>query len=194
MHSIYHTEGFILGSQSYGEADKAITIFSDLFGLIRANAQGVRELKSKLRYSLQNYSRSDISLVQTKNGWRITSASLISNYLDDFRTDRQKFLLLVRISSLLRRLLQGEEINNELFKVLSEGFDFLAGLGSEMVANFEPIFVLSILHRLGYVGDSPLLTKFVEIANWNKEILEEAAVLKGEFVKSINMSLQESHL
>lgn len=194
MHHIYHIEGFILASQNYGEADKAIICFSDHFGLIKANAQGVRELKSKLRYSLQNYSRSSLSLVRTKNGWRITSARLVSNYLADFKTDRQKFLLMVRISALLRRLLQGEEANRELFEVLSQGFNFLGGLGTEMVTNFEPIFVLSILHRLGYVGDSPLLSKFIEITNWNKEILEEASVLKGEFVKSINISLSESHL
>ena len=106
MHNIYTTEGFILKSVNFGEANKYFFIFTKDFGLIKATAQGVRLLKSKLRYSLEDFSFTQVSIVRGKEVWRITSAQKISglNYL----------LLISKIFSLLLRLLHGEEKNDRL--------------------------------------------------------------------------------
>ncbi|MBU1159875.1 DNA repair protein RecO, partial [Patescibacteria group bacterium] len=80
-HIIYQTEGIILRKSNFGEADRILTIFTEKFGKISAVAQGVRYLKSKLRYNLETMSRSRIGLVASKKtDWRIIDAEEIDNY------------------------------------------------------------------------------------------------------------------
>ena len=59
-HYRYKTEAFILGSISTGEANRFIDIFTKELGRIRATARSVREERSKLRFSLQDFSISKI--------------------------------------------------------------------------------------------------------------------------------------
>jgi recombinational DNA repair protein (RecF pathway) len=63
-HTIYTTEGFILKSVNFGEANKYFFIFTREFGLIKTAAQGVRHLQSKLRYGLTDYSLAQVSVVR----------------------------------------------------------------------------------------------------------------------------------
>lgn len=78
-HEIYTTKGYIISSEGKSESDKNFFILTKDLGLIRATAQGVRKIESKLRYSLQDFSFSEISFVMTKAGWRITSASILES-------------------------------------------------------------------------------------------------------------------
>src|SRR3989344_6123618 len=111
MHSIYSTEGFILKSVSSGEAGRFYTVLTRDFGLIRSEAQGVRKLDSKLRYSLQDFSLVELSLVLGREKWRIVSVALIKNVSADLRGDISSRAILSRIASLIGRLLTGEEKN-----------------------------------------------------------------------------------
>ena len=67
MHHIYHTEGIILDSRSFGEAGKHYSIFTRDLGMITASAQGVRKMSSKLRFILQDFAYLKIDLVAGKN-------------------------------------------------------------------------------------------------------------------------------
>src|SRR3989344_5390571 len=66
MYKIYQTEGLVIEGRSLGEADRFLTVFTKDFGMIQAQAQGVRKISSKLRYSLRNFSYAEIDLVQGK--------------------------------------------------------------------------------------------------------------------------------
>src|SRR3989344_9060093 len=94
MYRIYRTEGFVLGSSASGEASKIFPLSTKELGLIHALAQGVRETRSKLRYSLQDYMLSSFDLVRGKNGWRVTSAIGEEN-LAAFSTEKRKQALAV---------------------------------------------------------------------------------------------------
>ncbi len=109
-HHIYQTDGFILKGREAKDANRFFTIFTKDLGLIGASAQGVRLLKSKLRYSLQDFSLVHLSLVRGREVWRITSAGKI----DDI-SKIENFSVVARIFSLLDRLLAGEEKNADLF-------------------------------------------------------------------------------
>src|SRR5947207_241148 len=108
-HHIYQTDGFILASFDRGEANRYFHIFTRDLGMIQATAQGVRLIESKLRYSLQDYSLSHLSLVRGKDVWRITSASKLFNLHEEF--GREQFTVFARVFSLLRRLIAGEAKN-----------------------------------------------------------------------------------
>ena len=189
-HTIYTTESFILKSAAFGEANKYYFIFTKEFGLIKAAAQGVRHLKSKLRYGLMDYSFCQVSVVRGKEIWRLTSAEKKGEVKNN------NLSLLVRIFSLLLRLLHGEEKNIFLFDCLKQGFDFLAKdeLLAERAGDFECIMALRILSALGYVGNLSGFESFVSSPYFTPELLAGMSILKTRAILEINKSLKETHL
>lgn len=201
MHTIHTTEGFILKSANFGEANKYFFIFTKEFGLIRAAAQGVRHLKSKLRYGLEDYSLAQVSVVRGREIWRLTSAEKkLSLKLSKDKENSEKFLLLSRIFALLLRLLHGEERNDLLFESVKEGLIFLESLETSRLnldvdmANFECILALRILSALGYIGKLGDFDKFTTSPYFTTELLAEMNALKTRAILEINKSLKETHL
>ena len=195
MHHIYHTEGFILSGQSVGEANKYFWIFTRDFGMVGAMAQGVRLLQSKLRYSLQDYSYSKISLVRGKQVWRIVGAIKEKNLYDALK-GQGKFEILAKVFSLLNRLVRGEEKNEELFNHLFFACEFLETeeLDRDSSRNCEYILVMRILQSLGYLGDSKNFKEFVDSSVWTKELVSKMSSVSRGAVSQINKSLKETQL
>lgn len=193
MHSIYTTEGFILKSLNSGEANKYYWIFTKDLGLVRATAQGVRLLKSKLRYHLRDLSLVSLSLVRGRDLWRITNAETISNF-----GTASVAPLITRIFSLILRLVHGEEKNEELFQTLKEGIVFLINnsepADKEQIANFECILALRILSNLGYIGKLDNFSVFVESPFFSLELLAKMSTLRRQAISEINKSLKETQL
>jgi DNA repair protein RecO (recombination protein O) len=190
-HTIYTTEGFILKSVNFGEANKYFFIFTKDFGLIKAAAQSVRHLKSKLRYGLEDFSLAQISVVRGREIWRLTSAEKKQNI-----KETEKFLLLSRIFSLLLRLLHGEERNDLLFNSVKEGMIFLEKneMTPEDLANFECILALRILSALGYIDKLGDFDQFTLSPYFSPALLAEMNTLKTRAILEINKSLKETHL
>lgn len=191
MHNIYTTEGFILKSFNFGEANKYFFIFTKDFGLLKATAQGIRHLKSKLRYNLEDFSLGQISLVRGREIWRITSAEKRFDLKEP-----KRLLILSQIFSLLLRLLHGEEKNEVLFVSLKEGLNFLKKkeLTEEALASFECIMALRILSALGYIGKLGDFDQFTTSPYFTPELLTTMAILKSKAILEINKSLKETHL
>lgn len=194
MYHIYNTEAFVIGSFAHEEGSRRISLFTRDLGLIRALAQGVREEKSKLRYSLQPYSHTHVSLVHGKT-WRIVFAHTQSNFLLDFGITSEKSVALARIFSLIRSLVIGEEKNVDLFLILKNGFEFLKSehTKEEMIA-FEHLIVLKILKNLGYLPSVPDVDALSATAEFNNDLLSHAASLRAQTLKLINTALSESQL
>ncbi|OHA01058.1 MAG: DNA repair protein RecO [Candidatus Sungbacteria bacterium RIFCSPHIGHO2_02_FULL_49_12] len=74
------TTAFILGRREQREADFMVTLYTEDFGLIRATAQGVRKSAAKLRGHLEPFSRSSVSLVEGRAGYRLTGSTLCDYY------------------------------------------------------------------------------------------------------------------
>ncbi|HEY4499415.1 MAG TPA: recombination protein O N-terminal domain-containing protein [Candidatus Paceibacterota bacterium] len=193
-HHIYETKALILGSTPSREADRQLLLFSREFGLIYATAQGVRELKSKLRYSLQPYSLSSINLVHGRSGWRITNARLETNFFFDTRESNARLTVLARVSALLWRLLTGQERNEVFFDSLIPGIRFLAQLPETSLPEAELLLVLCILHHLGYLGESGTLSSILVSGFWNLEAVFKVSRMRTMLVHTVNESLRASHL
>ncbi|MDD5050915.1 MAG: DNA repair protein RecO [Candidatus Pacebacteria bacterium] len=197
MHHIYQTEGFVIGGTNAGEANRYLKIFTRDFGMISGSAQGIRHLKSKLRYSLQDFSYSSVSLVKGKDLWRVVNAEKKENLWELFRKDKKRLEIFARSLSLLKRFLHGEEKNEALFRIFSSSCFFLANsqaLSSEELRNFEYILVLRILHHLGYLKELSELKSFSETEEWGGSILSRIEEYKALALQEINRSLKESQL
>lgn len=195
-HHMYHTTGLVLSSRGVGEANSLFNIFTRELGMIEASAQAVREVKSKLRFSLRDFSFSELSLVRGKQGWKITSAVIDNNVSDVCGPGSASLLAAARVSGLLQRLVVGEEKNEHLFDMVSTALRFLSAeqLFEDDLANAECILVLSILHELGYLQDESAFRPFIGEVCWNLELVRSAAPLRPKIIAQINTSLRESQM
>ncbi len=194
MHHIHHTRGFILESRSVGSANKLLYIFTRDFGLLMSSAQGLREIHSKLRYHLEDYTESYLSLVHGKSGWRITGAEVINQWFHILIP--QKMVIVAHVFALLRRLLVGEEANVPLYNIIESALGYLKDLPNDLrtLSAFETLLVLRILHNLGYIGEMNLEAFTKEPVAWNETFLTHILEERQRAIAHINRALKESHL
>ena len=192
MHHIYHTEGIILGSKNYGEAGKYYSIFTRDLGMIYASAQGVRNMCSKLRFILQDFSYVKIDLVAGRDFWRVTSASK-TNKLEQITKNYGTLKVFSNIGNLLKRLLAGVEPNEVLFDDLLNGLFILEKSETKDLRNIEVVLVLRILHNLGYIGENEILQNLIK-SPFEDNLIYEASKSRSQILKQINKALKETHL
>ena len=194
-HHIYTTDAFVIESTLSGEADRFFTLFTRDLGLVRAAAKGVRLQKSKLRSSLQDFSRSTISFVRGKEIWRITSAKLEDNLYHRYEKDKPIVHVIAHILGLIKRLVVGEQKDEALFDILANAFHFLEQRSSwaDELKLFEIIVVLRILDNLGYLRQRLEFQDFLRTP-WNEELLLSMQEHKHIALKEINSSLKETQL
>ncbi len=194
MHHIYHTNAFVLSSRNIGEANKVLTIYTKEMGLIKATVQSIRLDKSKLRFSLQDYTYANIDLVRGRDIWRITSAINITSF-PFARREKQSFLLIARVSKLLERLCNGEESNEKIFDDLIQVFYLLDddNIKENSREALELHLVLRIMNSLGYIGDSQMLTEYLS-SDFDDNLTTNLLKERKSIIAHINKALNESQL
>lgn len=195
-HTLYSTECIVLESINSGEANRYISLFTKEMGLVRAVARSVREEKSKLRYSLQNFSIIIATLVRGKEVWRITGARERYNIHNELKNDSEKLFIVMRILNLLQRLIHGEEKNNYLFDALSNCIEFAREnkIDKKTLKNVEHLIVLRILYSLGYVAKKDNFDEMLLLTEINEELLKETESKRKDIIFAINKALKEAHL
>jgi len=193
-HHLYQTECIVLGSRNIGESNRLFFLLTKDLGLVVGSAQGIRELKSKLRYSLQNFRYVRVELVRGKEMWRITNAA----HLSDFHTllgDKEKTALVARVCLLIQRLVHGEARDILLFEVLHEFLRFLEReeLGKEDLRILEMLVNLKVLHLLGYGSEHETFRPFYLLPP-STDLLNHMVPVKKMVLSEINRALKESHL
>lgn len=194
-HHIYTTEGIVLGEMPTGESNRYAYLLTKNFGLIGAHVQGVRELRSKLRFSLGLFSHAELALVRGKDVWRVTSAVPLPSYQALFFDD-DKLRVFARIASLVQRLVAGETEHRELFDFIFRAALFLATekLTAKELACMEALSALSILDALGYGEKTPAWRQFVGLPSIDRALLKAFEPEYTKVAASISRSLRESHL
>lgn len=190
MYQKYHTEALVLGSRERGESDRVYALYTRDFGLVRARASAVRGEKSRMRYALQHYTRSRVSLVRGKSGWRVAGASAMSG----MRGDTSGAPVFARVAGLVLRLVAGEERNDFLFDTLTHAHAFLASGEVQMVPTIELVCVARVLFALGYISAEALETAIFTHTAYSMEHLQEADAIRDKLLSSVNQALSETHL
>ncbi|MEK7586244.1 MAG: DNA repair protein RecO [Patescibacteria group bacterium] len=149
-HHHYDTEGFVLGHLDIKESSRLLYLLTADFGLVLALAQGAREPRSKMRANLQDFSLLRVGLVRGKEFWRLTSA-MEFGWFSKILVDAETRVWVAKIFSLLRRLVQGEVKDQELFLIIKNSF-----LAPTRDANYELTLMARILAHLGYLRKADL--------------------------------------
>lgn len=193
MHHIFHTEGIILESRNYREADKCYFILTRDHGLVFATAQGVRKISSKLRFVLSDFSHIKLDLVKGREIWRLTSATKTEG-LESIAKDPKKIFVFANVARLLKRLVAGEDPNEGLFEEVLKGMNLLDESSSvEEIRTIESVLVLRILHSLGYVGSDQKIESLIR-SPFENELVLSAIKDRREVVQKINKILKETQL
>lgn len=153
---IYKTNGVILTKRDFGESDRLFSVFTKDFGRLELVAQGVRYLKSKLRYSLSGTSFLKIAFVPTSNEyWRLVDVNEFFVF-SNIRNNPHKTNSLFKILAFLERLVQGQEEDQELWEKLKQALIFLEKnkLQGEDFRKFEEEISKSFLGCLGYAQEN----------------------------------------
>lgn len=190
MYQKYSTEALILASRESGEGDRIITLLTKDFGLVRARAGAVRTERSRMRYALQNYSRSSVSLVRGRKGWRLAGASA----LKVASGERESIAVFARIAILTIRLLAGEEQDQYLFAALADAHGALMQETCPARATIEIVCVARVLYALGYISAEAHATALFTHTAYADEFLREAETMKDKLLSSINRAITETQL
>lgn len=189
---LYHTEGIVLGSIPVGESNRFYFIFTRDLGFVGAAAQGVRELKSKLRGHLTDYVTANVTFVRGRDVWRLTSAEEI---LAVPMQDIEKRRVIARTSSLVRRLVHGEERNSVLYDCLKDLAAFLRDAPTPLASplSIEALVALRVLNILGYVAPTEDEQALLELP-WSLELVAEGEKRRSILVERVNAALRASQL
>ncbi len=153
-YNIYTTDAIVCGTYDRNTSDRSYRLFTQKLGMVWADARSVRAEKSKQRSALTDFSLVRISLVRGKAGWKIGSVVAQTNFYHA-ATDQAARGSVVSIVRLVRRYLQGEETNVELFDFVTEALK-TAGGSIEHRAFFDGCVAARCLTLLGYVATDRL--------------------------------------
>jgi len=153
---IYTSEAVILKKRDAGEAGRVFSFFTKDFGRLEIAAQGVRHLKSKLRYGLTGFSFVRIAFVATGGEyWRLVDAEE-SAVLGSIRASADKMRYVSGVFSVLARLIQGQERDLDLWTELENFLLFLENneLAKEHIREKAVSTTLKAIALLGYADGS----------------------------------------
>ena len=78
--AVYGAEGIVLGTRSWGEADKVVTLYTKEHGLVRAAAFGCRRPRSPLAGAMQLFVHADMQLAEGTRLETVKTASVRASH------------------------------------------------------------------------------------------------------------------
>ena len=116
---LYKTEGIVLKSTEYEEADKIVTIYTKNYGKITAIAKGVRKTKSKFGSSLEILTYSMFLFYKGRNIDIVSQVEILESF---FTASKEviKFAFAANCVEIVNKLTEEREINIGLFNLLKE--------------------------------------------------------------------------
>lgn len=163
--------------------------------MVGFHARSIRKVSSKQRCFLEPLSYARLSLVRGKNMWRLTNVSEAGR---SFRKGRENVLRVrSRTVSLLSRLVHGEEIHQDLFNAVYEGFSFFdSGEISDLeIFYLEDLIYLRVLFLLGYIEKEKEIAHLLEDPSSYDRHMIESVKGKDESIKfHLSRALEASGL
>ena len=157
----------MISRKNYSEADRILTVYSKHYGKLNLIAKGVRRLGSRKRGHIEVFSQIKFSAVRGFDIDILTEAELI-NPLKEIRHDLKKVAVAYFFMESVKRLIQNEEKNEELYFFLIKYLRDLSN-NAKFLKELRERFVSELLVLLGYWPDGRTIDK---PDNFLKEITE----------------------
>ena len=144
---LYKTEGIVLKSMEYEEADKIVTIYTKDYGKITAIAKGVRKTKSKFGSSLEILTYSIFLIYKGRNIDIVSQTEILESF---FSTSKEviRFAFAANCVEIVNKLTEEREKNIGLFNLLKEVLHYLRGTNDSKLLALS--FKWQTMSILGY--------------------------------------------
>lgn len=193
-HEMHLLEGVVLDSREYGESGRILKILTVDYGVMSVVATGVRELRSKMRGSLDILQLVNFEYVEGREVNRLIGIH-----------EKEKFNLVIRapyaiekrrvvsnVTNFVLRTVLGEVRNEKLYDSYLEGLRLLPGESKKKsfsFSSYEVIWLIKILVSLGY-WEEGRLDGFTSSNFDYLNVVEN----KESVVEEINKSIHSTHL
>ncbi len=143
------TQGIVVKTVKYAEADTILTIVSKKLGKITVFAKASKRVKSPLMSASQIFAYSNFVLNYKSGSYRLQRVELIKNYYE-ISTDLDKFFYASYFMELSEKLMAEHQTNIKLFDLLKETLDILLKLDISKLELMRVIYELKILEYSGF--------------------------------------------
>ncbi|MEA1940491.1 MAG: DNA repair protein RecO [Candidatus Caldatribacteriota bacterium] len=144
---LYKTEGIVIKSTEYRDADKILSIYTKNYGKITAIAKGVRKTKSKFGSSLELLTHSIFLIYKGRNIDIINQTEILESF---FPISKQfiKFAFAINCAEVINKLCEDRETNRDLFFLLKETLHLLKTAKEPKLLSLS--FKWKVLNIIGY--------------------------------------------
>lgn len=145
------TEGIVLKTQKYGEADLIVTHLTSDKGIIKAFARSPRKTKSRFGSSLEPLTHAKISLWGKEQSAipKITQSDIITSF-QQIREHYQDFVNLSKLAEIVISLTPGGTPNKRLFSFFLNILHFIKSSAQERKDALHLITQIRMLAMIGY--------------------------------------------
>lgn len=152
---LFKSEGVVLSSKNFGEADKIHTLYTDKFGRLSVISKGVRKLSSRKRGSLEVFNHIRFQAVHTQGMPVITEVEVVNDY-EKVRKSLKKISVAYFFTDVVSKITRDDEPNGELFYLLNKYLSRLENANQLKELRYN--FIKSTLSLLGFWPMSKPLT------------------------------------
>ncbi|MDP2934235.1 MAG: DNA repair protein RecO [bacterium] len=110
------TKAIILKSADSNEVDRLLTVYSEKLGKINISAKGVKKLESKLRYSIEPITYTQMILVEGKNFLILKDSVILEQFLKT-KKNPEKIKIAQKLAELIDEAIIGEEKDENIWKL-----------------------------------------------------------------------------
>lgn len=145
------TEGIVLRSQKYGEADLIVTYLTSDKGIIRAFAKSPRKTKSRFGSSLEPLTHTRISLWGKEHSSmpKITQSDIINSF-HRIRENYNDFVSLSKLSEIVLSLTPAEIPSKQIFSFFLNILHFITSSEEDQKDAQHLIAMVRLLATIGY--------------------------------------------
>lgn len=145
------TEGIVLRSQKYGEADLIVTYLTSDRGIIRAFAKSPRKTKSRFGSSLEPLTHAKISLWGKEQSSlpRLTQSDILNSF-HRIRENYDDFVSISKLTEILLSLTPEEVPSKRLFSFFLNVLHFISSSQEERKDALHLIAQVRLLATIGY--------------------------------------------
>lgn len=147
----YRSQGFILQTETRGEADRVLQVFTRKFGKVAVLARAVRRLNSKLKSSTELFCLVEIEFIQGKSGKTLIDTAVLEKF-QNVKKDLLKLRLAASFSRIFCSLVRGGQPDRALWALLADFFQLLdrEDFAADKAFLFHQFFFWNLLRHLGY--------------------------------------------
>lgn len=148
---LYTTEAIVLTNYPYAEADLIVVYFTKEYGVLNLFAKSPRKIKSRFGSSLEPLTYSRVAFIGKDEALQ---RIIQSDIIESFHRIRENFNLFIKVSEVLRLLLQispKKEANPKLFSTFLQTLFHIQE--SKMPEKYLVYLKIAILKALGYLPE-----------------------------------------